>query len=184
MKLLKTFLILLFGLALTNCGNQDEDQIQKLDSDTPSLERAKAAFEANYTEHLRFVLKRTNQLRRGELTNDEALLQEFENQWKLQLENLEKLVKYSQEEDLKVYLGTVFEKYSTQSVVATPCYDNYIKDLKSANEDLLLCSGIGIITGGEALPACAVYYLNELRTSYNDYTACMKETYKDQQGKE
>lgn len=182
MKLLKTFLIVLLGLVLTNCGNQDEEQIQKLDAAKPSLEQVKASFEVIHAEHLRFVLKRNNQLRRGELTANEALLQEFETQWKLQQRSIEELANYSQEEDLKVYLETVFEKYSSQSIVATPCYDNYIKDLKSANESLLLCGGLGVITGGEALPACAVYYFNELRTAYNDYSACMKETY--QQGKE
>jgi len=184
MKLMKTFLIALLGLALTNCGNQDEDQIQKLDAGTPSIEQAKTAFEANYAEHLKFVLKKTNQLRRGELTANEALLQEFENQWKLQLVSLEELVKYSQEEDLKAYLETVFEKYSTQSVAATPCYDNYVKDLKDSKENLLICTGAAVMTGGEGLPVCGAYYLHELRLAYNDYSACMKETYKDQQGKE
>jgi hypothetical protein len=184
MKLMKTFLIALLGLVLTNCGNQDEAQIQKLDANTPSLEQAKADFEAIHAEHLRFVLKRTNQLRRGELTANEALLQEFENQWKLQLESLEELAHYSKEEDLKEYLKTVFEQSSNQGIVATPCYDNYLKELNKANESLILCAVVGIVTGGEALPACAVYYFNELRTAYNAYSACMSETYKDQQGKE
>lgn len=184
MKLLKTFLVALLGLALTNCGTQDEDQIQKLDAGRPSIEQAKTDFEANYVEHLKFVLKKTNQLRRGELTANEALLQEFENQWKLQLESLKELVKYSHEEDLMVYLKTVFEKYSSQSIAATPCYDGYVKDLKDAKENLSICVGVTVLAGGEGLPGCGAYYLNELRLAYNDYSACMKETYKDQQGKE
>lgn len=123
-------------------------------------------------------------MRRGELAANEALLQEFENQWALLLESLKTLNQYSKTENVKLYLESVYEGYSSQNILATPCYDGYIKDLKQANESFIACDVLAIFTGGEALPACAIYYLNELRTAYNTYTSCMDKTYNNQQGKE
>lgn len=178
MKLLKTLIIALVGLAFTNCVNKADEQIQKLEpSSTLKVEQAKADFKANYGAHLKFVLKRSNQLRRNENISREVLQQEFESQWMDHLEKLKALHEVLSEEEVKAFLNQTFAEFKTQGVAATPCYDEYVKSLDESDGEFLLCTVIAVATGGEAIPVCVVYYLNGLRKAYADYTECMEKTY-------
>ena len=165
MKLLKTFGLVLLGLAMANCTKEEQVETTLLPT-TDNLFEAKMDFEKAYAEHLKTV--------KDWEVSDEATQQseKAENQCVEIEKKLKKLSAMMPKEELEAYLDAERSQSAKANVIDTPCYDAYEIAFWESLVELSICSRTTINP-----IACVINLFNDVRINLNQFNACMEREY-------
>ena len=173
MKLLKTFGLVLLGLAMANCTKEgvDDSTIQP----SSNLLGSKIEFEQIYADHFMTLKEWNDHSNNREPVNvdqEAQFIQKVEDQSLAIGKKLQDLSLLMPREELKVYLQEKKGGHLGGNFESTPCYDAYEESFLNGLLDFLIC-GAAV----ENPAGCFINLANDVRRSLNDFNTCMNEKY-------